>query len=667
MSKDVGQKKLEQEILDLISSYQKGNAVASDSYYDERIKLYKSLYPKSEFLNTIKSFEPEDIEHPSPMLSLGNCFYADDVKKFIVSNSTKKEKILVMPKLDGLAIELHYVKNGNDFCLQTASTRGNGIFGANVTEQMRKCVNIPKTITHHNIPKQIKEIYVRGEAVILKKSFRKLKEDNPSFISSRNLVAGTIKSKDAQLTRERLVMFYAYSVLWKASENPLNFDNSSEYFRYFSEWFNFVDYDVVDANPKDIELIINSYTVRRGSYRCDMDGIVFAFDELKVRNRLGESKTEPKWAIAYKFPSEKIETRLIKIEWNTTRTGIVAPVAIFKPVEIAGAMIERATLHNLSYIEKMCLSVGDKIVIARQGDTIPKVIKNLSFRDSKQYYLKEHITDECPSCGLSTTILKSDEGIKTLYCLNPDCPAKNFRIISHWIRSVGIEFLGDANLNLLIENELVESIYDLYKLTKKDLSDIQQLSGKMGDKILESISASKDITLATVISGLGFEGIGHERASILCKKLQIEDIDDLLSMLDDIKESKNMIMKTDGFAETTANGFMNSLKHSRRLLIRLNKVLNVKKSAVQIAGVLYGMKFLVTGSVREKKQYYYDIVLNEGGKVASGVTKDLNFLICDEPEEKTNKYLKALDLNSKGADIKIITSKEFDDMVDLPF
>lgn len=600
-----------------------------EKYPEFKSKTSPSMRVGSTVLSSFKK-----VTHKLPMLSLGNVFNESDIIKF--DERIKKEGYnpvyVCEPKIDGLAISLVYEKG----ILVRGVTRGDGRVGEDITSNVKTIKSIPLKLN-----KDI-DIDVRGEVYIDKKEFQRVnserrKEGLEEFQNCRNLASGSVRQLDSKVTASRKLNNFTYHL-----PNPLDY----EIYRHRDALI-FMEELGFRVNPKrkicndigEVLEFINEMTSIRESLPYDIDGVVIKVDDIKMQENLGFTARSPKWATAYKFPAEKVTTKLIDIIFTVGRTGKITPNAMLEPVRVAGSTIRKATLHNEDYVLSKDIRIGDIVVIQKAGDVIPEVVKvDLDRRTS--HLPKFKMIDNCPVCG--TKLVRKEEEANH-YCPNPLCDARNIEKLIHFVsrKAMNIDGLGDRitedyyNFGYLKD---IPSIYELYKY-KNELMSLEGFGEKKVDNLLEGIEKSKNNSLERLLFGLGIRHFGEKNALILAKKFK--NIDNIMNAsfddLVDISDIGDIMAKsiTEYFKKEENIFLINKLKS---LGINMNYL---GKEVVEDPNFA-GKKFVITGtiSVMPRDTLKEEISLR-GGNVTGSISKSTNVLIAgDSPGSKLEKALK---------------------------
>ena len=590
----------------------------------------------------------EKVEHEVPLQSLQDIFdyeelYAFDerVRKTLELNSVK---YIVETKIDGLSVSLEY-KNGK---FVRGATRGNGLVGEDITENLM-------TIKH--IPKELKEpvdIIVRGEVFIGKSEFEQMNEERQAneeslFANARNAAAGSLRQLDSSITAKRPLDIYIFNV---QKSDTIDFKSHLESLEYLEKLgFNVnpvkVPCDSVEDVIKEIENIGNN----REDLTFGIDGAVIKVDDLAQREILGVNFKTPKWAIAYKYPPEQKETTLKEIALQVGRTGAITPMAILEPVKVAGSLISKTTLHNEDFIKDKDLRIGDKVIIQKAGDVIPEVVgvvKEKRTGEEKEFIMPR----KCPVCGAAAV---REEGESAVRCIGIECPAKQYRNILHFAsrEAMNIKGLGDSIIEEFLNREFIKNIADLYTLKLNDIASLKKNGQKFAQNLIDSINESKNNEFYRVINGLGIRHIGVKAAKSLAKSyknidnLQNATIDSLLQ-IDDMGE----IM-----AESVYEFF--SQEQTKDLIEKLKSYgVNMKVEETSLVDTRFeGMIFVLTGGLENySRKEAEEIIESFGGKTSSSVSKKTTYVLAGE--DGGSKLTKAQSLG-----ITIISENEFINMI----
>ena len=456
----------------------------------------------------------EKVEHEVPLQSLQDIFNFEELYAFderVKKAIDAEVQYVVETKIDGLSVSLEYEKG----IFKRGATRGNGLVGEDVTENLKTIKHIPKTL---NEPVTIT---VRGEVFIGKDEFEKMNEereenDEPLFANARNAAAGSLRQLDSSITKKRPLDIYIFNV---QKSDDIEFKSHHESLIYLERLgFNVNPVKVLVNTVKDAIKEIEKIGENRENLSFGIDGAVIKVDNLEQREILGSNYKTPKWAIAYKYPPEKKETKLKDIIVQVGRTGVMTPMAILEPVKVAGSTISKTTLHNEDFIKEKDLRIGDTVVIQKAGDVIPEVVEAVkSKRTGEEVDFKMPST--CPVCG---ALVIRAEGESACKCIGVECPAKQYRNIIHFASrdAMNIMGLGDSIIEELLNRNLIKNIADIYELSLEDLKSLKKNGTKFAQNLIDSINASKDNDLYRLINGLGIDHIGVKAAKQLAKRFK---------------------------------------------------------------------------------------------------------------------------------------------------
>ena len=568
--------------------------------------------------------------HLSRMWSQEDVFNTKELEDWIKRASKMETNLefFIQPKFDGASLNLIY-ENG---LLKQAITRGDGTIGEDVTNNV---------LTIHSIPLKISEkslIEIRGEVVIRKNDFEAInqersKNNEPTFANPRNAAAGSLRQLDSKITAKRKLYFTA----WGVGQNNLNFEKTSELMDYiFSLGFEKTPMQEICKDVIEIENIYNKMVEKRDHFSMILDGMVVKINSINTQNSMGYTQKFPRWSCAYKFPAIEKTTQLKDIILQVGRTGVVTPVAVVKPVEIEGAIVERATLHNFDEIQRLDLKINDEIIIIRSGDVIPKITKVLKDRrtgDEKEIIKPTH----CPDC--KSELLVEDIIIK---CQNLDCPSRVVNSIIYFASKncLNIDGLGDKIVELLVKEKKIYDILDLYSLKYEDLENLEGFKEKKINNLLNAIENSKNSELYRIITALGIEHIGEVASKAICNKFG-------LSLVDITYED---LISIDGIGEQMANSFLEFFRVNKNIVLRLFDILNPKVTIKEEAkeNPFKSKTVVITGTMSKSRDEIKLFLENLGAKVSSSVSKKTDFVIYGE--DAGSKYDKAVELGVKTLD-----------------
>lgn len=625
--------------------YQLDNPIMSDYEYD---KLYDELKELEESSGVLLTKSPTQmvgytvlsnlvkVKHDSRMLSLDKTKSVDKLKEWLGNNQG-----ILSWKLDGLTIVLKY-NNGE---LIQAVTRGNGEIGEDITHNARVFKNVPLKIKFQN------ELILRGEGVISYSEFYKINselDETEVYKNPRNLCSGTVRQLNSEIAAKRNVMFYAFTLV-TAEGKDFNDLKSNQLIWLKEMGFDVVEYKHVTSDTLSDEIIRFEKNIEKNDFASD--GLVLTYDNMTYGLSLGNTSKFPRDSIAFKWADEMAETTLNEIYWNTSRTGLINPVAVFDPVDIEGSTVSRASVHNVSILEELELGVGDKIKVYKANMIIPQIAENLTRSGTVE------IPKECPVCGEETEIREVKEA-KALYCTNPNCKAQIVRSLSHFASrdAMNIEGLSEETLKKFVELEIINNYTDIYNLnTVEEIKDMDGFGEKSFYNLVQSIEKSKTVQLPNFIYALGINNVGLSNAKLLCKYLNYD--------MERIKKaSEEELIGIDGFGVVIAKSINKyfSNEENLQLLDKVLSILNIEKQVIQEseagAVLLEGLTFVVTGDVShfKNRKELQSRIEELGGKVTGSVTKKTSYLINNDSLSETSKNLKARELG-----VPVITEQEF--------
>ena len=607
----------------------------SDYEYDELFDELKKLESETNFKlanspTMTVGFDVVDklnkVKHNHPMLSLDKTKSVEEVQKFIGN-----KPILTMLKMDGLTISVKYSEGK----LVSAETRGNGTEGEDVTHNALVFTNLPQTISYRG------DLVVDGEAIITYEDFEKINANLPEgekYKNPRNLVSGSVRQLDSGIAAQRHIQFIA----WKLVSG---YDNNS-----FSErlnWLETLGFTVVPRLDRFDERSINFLKIIADKYSYPIDGLVVSFDDVDYLESLGATSHHLRGQLAFKFYDETAITILRDIEWNTSRSGLVNPIAIFDEVDISGSTISKATLHNLSYIKSLELGIGDEIEIYKANDIIPKVANNLTRTNSYKRPLL------CKSCGAELEV-HSDNGSETLHCPNEECPARMLDKFVHFVSKDGMDIQGlsEASLEKFISNGWIKKFSDIYRLGqyRKEIIALDGFGEKSWNRLWQSIQDSRNTTMAKFICALGIPMVGKSTAKEVAKYCQINEFGEL-----DIDMSDTSVFTPSVVAGLQTFGWK---RENQMEISALIYELNISNEIdVILPSVFTGKTVVVTGALKNySRKTIQEELEYRGAKMSSSVSKKTDFLLTNE-QSGSSKYKKAVELG-----IKIINEEEFEKM-----
>ncbi len=624
--------------------YQEANEIMTnfeyDKLYDELVGLEKEtgmVLSNSPTVNVgyqVVSQLPKE-QHNSPMLSLDKTKVVGALADF-----AGDRKCLLSWKMDGLTVVLTY-ENGE---LVKAVTRGNGLVGEVITNNAKTFKNIPISIPYKG------RLTLRGEAIIKYSDFeqinREIEDADSKYKNPRNLCSGSVRQLNSQVTAERNVNFVAFALI---NADDVDFDNSIEqqYKWMESQGFQVVEYRVVTRNS--MEDAVKYFAGKIQTYDYPSDGLVLMFDDIEYGLSLGTTAKFPRNGIAFKWEDEQAETTLKYIEWSPSRTGLINPVAVFEPVELEGTTVSRASVHNISIMEELELGSGDRIKVYKANMIIPQISENLT---------KSGIDDlpkECPVCGHATEV-KAENGIKTLYCPNSQCPAKHVKLFTLFVSRNGmnIDGLSEETLEKFIDAGYIKEFADIFHLDRyyEEIVATPGFGQKSYDNLMDSVEKARNVELSALIYSLGIPNIGSANAKLICKAFN-NNIEKIRNA------SVEELIEIDGIGEIMAEKFCqyfadeDNIKKLDNLLKEVNIAEPEENTTPQN---MDGLTFVITGSVEhfanrnELKSY----IEKHGGKVTGSVSAKTNYLINNDAMSASSKNKKAKQLG-----VEIVTEEVF--------
>lgn len=633
------------------SYYNTSQTIMSDAEYD---KLYDELTALEQETGVIlsdsrtqnvgyevSSYLPK-VKHPKRMLSLDKTKSRENIKEWLADN-----KGFLSWKLDGLTLCLYY----DDGKLTQAVSRGNGEIGEDMTVNARQINGIPKQIPFKG------QLALRGEALIGYSDFKNVNDNLPEGVevykNPRNLASGTLRSLDSKIVAERNVNFFAFSLV-EAEGYECN--SVSERL----DWLESMGFQRVYGKLVTGDTLIdtiNWFSDEIQNNDFPSDGLVLMLDDVAYGESLGETIHHPRNGMAFKWQDETADTIVRKIEWSPSRTGLINPVAVFDTVELEGTSVSRASLHNISIMKKYNIAVGDTISVYKANMIIPTVAENKTVHTTD--VVEQNLPCTCPACGEHTEIKISGDGIETLACSNPDCSAKHIGMFEHFVERDAMNIVGMASstIKALVEHGIVKELDDFYHLEKyKD--EVIKLDGfgeRSYDQLVEAVNSSRNTDLSRVIYALGIPNIGRTAARQICGVYTDPRMIPSLGVSD--------LIGIDGIGEVLAREFTGywELPANQERYDKLLKELNIQKPAkINSSSGITGKIFVITGSVTlwKNRNELKDFIESNGGKVASAVSKNTDYLINNDAASVSGKNKKAKELG-----ISIITEKEFKMMV----
>lgn len=586
----------------------------------------------------------ESVVHEVRMESLQDAFSVDEIYDFDrrVKEVCPDAEYVVEPKIDGLSVSLEY----RDGIFSIGSTRGDGNVGENVTANLRTVRSIPLKIKE-NLPL----IEVRGEVYMPREVFASLVEKQDMngekpFKNPRNAAAGSLRQKDPKITSQRKLDIYCFNVQRLAGKELTSHKESLDYIKQLG--FHTVPFYTKCSTVEEVVAEINRIGSIRGTLPFDIDGAVVKVNEFTHRSKMGSTAKFPKWAVAFKYPPEEKETKLLDVEINVGRTGVLTPTGIFEPVMLAGTCVSRATLHNEDFIKEKGLRIGDTCVISKAGDIIPEVVKVTKHNEKNDIYT---IPDICPSCSSQTV---REEGEAAVRCINPACPAQLVRNLIHFCTrdAMDIEGMGEAVVETFVKEGIVSDITDIFTLDKDRIASIDRMGEKSAQNLIDAAEKSKNNDLYKFVYALGIRHIGQKASKLLCDRFG-----DINSIMNATVED---ILTIDGFGAVMAESVVEFMsRDGTKTIIEKCKQLGINmQSQREVKDERFaGMTFVLTGALsRFTRNEASEIIESFGGKTASSVSKKTSVVLAGE--DAGSKLRKANELG-----IRVISEDEFAEMI----
>jgi len=625
--------------------YQEDRELMSNQEYDA---LYDELVALEEKTGTILANSPTQkvgytvlsnlvkVRHESPILSLDKTKETAKLASFLGD----KEGILSW-KLDGLTIVLKY----NNGLLEQAITRGNGEIGEDVTHNAKVFSNLPVSIPFKG------ELVLRGEGVIPYSEFYRINDalgEDEQYKNPRNLCSGTVRQLNSEIAAKRNVKFFAFTLV--SAEGEEISDSKAKNM----DWLASLGFDVVEhvmVTAENVAEEVENFRNRIEENDIASDGLVMTFDSISYSQSLGRTAKFPKDSIAFKWADEMAETTLREIEWNTSRTGLMNPVAIFDPVELEGSTVSRASVHNVSILKELKLSIGDKIKVYKANMIIPQIAENLTGEVSTA-----EIPANCFVCGGETEVRKLRDG-EALYCTNPNCSAQRIQALSHFVSrdAMNMEGLSEETLKKFLEKGFVANYPDIFRLEnhKDTITEMEGFGEKSYQNLIASIEKAKDVELPNFIYALGINHVGLRNAKLLCSNFDFD--------LEKIKQAtEEELVQVEGFGEIIAHSIAHYFRQEEHLTLLDDALqyLRIRKTEQAETGdsPMQGLTFVVTGDLNHfaNRKELQALIEQRGGKVTGSVTKKTNFLINNDIHSASSKNKKAAELG-----IPILSEEDF--------
>lgn len=595
----------------------------------------------------------QKVNHEVPLQSLQDVFSIEKVEDYIFKieekakeNNIQAVKYVVETKIDGLSASLQYKKGE----LVRGATRGNGTVGEDVTENLKTVKTIPRML------KDKIDLTVRGEVFIAKNDFEKMnqeREENEEelFANSRNAAAGSLRQLDSKITEKRPLDIYIFNV---QKIEGKEFNSHYEELEYLEQLgFHVNPVRIYCETIEEIKKAIQKIGEERENLTFGIDGAVVKVDDLKFREILGSTAKTPRWAVAYKYPPEKKETKLKDILCQVGRTGVITPMAILEPVKVAGSTISKTTLHNEDFIKEKELKIGDTVVIQKAGDVIPEIVEV-----KKEKRTGEEVTftmpQECPVCGAPAI---REEGESAVRCTGIECPAKLFRNLVHFVsrEAMNIDGLGENIIGQLLEKGFIKNIADIYTLQLEDIASLKKNGKKFAQNLVDSINQSKENDLYHLITALGIRHVGTKASKLLARKyknmeaLSRAEFEDL-SLINDIGPIVAGSIK-EFFGQEQTIDLLEKLKQAG--------VNMVAKEEANVDNRFEGKTFVLTGTLEHyTRGEATNLIEKFGGKTSSTVSKKTDYVLAGE--EAGSKLTKAQSLG-----VAVISEAEFQKMISM--
>ena len=648
--------------------YSKNESLISDVEYDKLLKNLEKLEKENpQFANelspsvnvgsSLKDTKFEKVTHKSPMLSLSNSYNIGDIEDFMKraekiilqerSGKTKIDYVLEV-KLDGLSISVTYEKGK----LVKAVTRGDGIIGEDVTENVMQIKSVPKFL------KENIDIEVRGEIVLPISKFhelnkKRMEEGEEIFANPRNAASGTLRQIYAEIVKERGLDCYFYFIVDSEKYNISTHKEALEYIEKLGLKTTGIG-EVVES-AEELEKRIEFWGTEREKLDYETDGMVIKVNSLELWNILGSTTKSPRWAIAYKFPAKQVSTKLLDITWQVGRTGKVTPVAELEEVEVSGSRVKRASLHNFDEIERKDIRIGDRVIIEKAAEIIPQVVKSIKeVRTGEEKIVVPPVN--CPICN---SVLEKEDGLVDLKCVNKHCMGKVQGKIEYFVSRDGMNIigLGERIIERFLELGFIKDITDIYNLKnfRQDIAGLEKMGEKSVENLLNSIEESKKRDYSKTLYALGIPYVGKFLGNLLAEKSK--NIETLMEM------TEEELLMIDGVGEKVAKSVYSFMRDPVNIEI-IEKLKNagvnftlLKENKVE-KDVFQGKNFLVTGKLEKfTRKEIQEEIEKFGGKNLSAVSKNLDYLIVGK--DAGSKLKKAQDIGT----IKILSEEEFFELI----
>ncbi len=624
-------------------------AVIPDQEYDQLVERLRALDPSAEVLAAVGSGQrvadgDDKVAHDPPMLSLGKCYSGDELVKWAKAYDGS---LVASPKIDGAACAIRY---GSDGCFEVAGTRGDGSRGENISRNVAGLPDVPTRLSEQLVTRFGTGCEVRGEVYMPLSLFAAVSE---LYANPRNVAAGSIKAKEVGAVPPSQLRFFAYDLLgWEVA-------TEREKAAILVE-LGFTPAPTEVCSVSEAEAVYQRLVGEREGFDYETDGVVFKIDDLAEQRRRGFTAHHPRWAIAYKFQGDSGQSVLEDVLWSVSRTGTVTPVAIVQPVELSGAMVSRATLHNLSNVQSLDLRIGDTLQMTRRGGVIPHVEGSLGGGDRPVVH-----PAECPVCQSPTTIRSSvrrvageDVETITLHCSAPSaCPAVQRGILLHYTKVLEIDGFGEKIIDMLLEREMVRDAADLYELTVDHLQQLPRLGRTSAENLLGQVQNGRRVQLQTFLIALGIDTLGKHAAGLLSSRWDLAEIRAL---------TVDQLADVHSLGAITAERIVSGLAELAPLIDRLQEQVDVYRPAANVdAGApMAGQVVVFTGALeRMTRRDAQQLVSRLGGKAGSSVTKDTTMVVVGgdglNAPKPSSKLKKAKKLADAGQALELISEDDF--------
>lgn len=635
--------------------YQKDSPLVDDATFDKLYRELKELEekypdykPEEKLTNKVsgeRSKKFKEHKHTYRLYSLDNSNNIEELRKWVEKTvkdlgETRKVSFVAELKIDGLACALTY-KNGQ---LEIGSTRGDGFVGEDITKNLLTISNIPQ-----KLPQPL-DIDVRGEVYMPISSFEKLNEqqtlnNEKLFANPRNAASGSLRQLDSEITKKRNLKFFSYAAIIESQNDIKTHYETLDLLQTLG--FSVNNNKKLCKNVEEIIEFCNFWENERFKLDYATDGIVIKVNELNFEEDLGYTSRAPKWATAYKFPPEKVWTKLVDVEYNIGKTGAITPVAIMQPVSLGGTIVKRASLHNFDEIKRLDLAIGDKVLVKKAAEIIPKVVEAKHTDDMKPINLPQ----KCPSCD---SLLNKPENEVNFYCSNILCPSQIVAKLEFFASKSGMDIdgMGYQIVRQLYNLGFIKTFDDFYKLEYDDFLKLNLVKEKTATNLLNAINKSKNTTLAKFLTALSIKHVGKETALLISNDF---------NTLDKLENATfEQLAQIQGIGEKIAKSVYEWFKNEHNLNIVKNMLqLGVTFEEINNAQVSDKFKdktFVITGTLSQKRSYYEEKIKQNGGKVSSQVSKNTSYVLCGE--NPGSKYDKALNLH-----VIILNEDEFNNML----